>query len=91
MLAFNGIWSRHGGLNEHCSRFCDGQILTSLQLSTPQDFELLNLKGFREEHREEHLVPNQIPTLIERCRDLLKLEAFKAQNRLHFAQLGAYV
>ena len=34
---------------------------------------MLNLKEFREERRVEHLVPNQFPTLIETCWNMLFL------------------
>jgi hypothetical protein len=51
--------------NRNCSQFCSCESLTFQQLSTPSDFLRLNLKEFREENRVEHLVPNQIPTLIE--------------------------
>ena len=39
--------------------------LTFQQLSTPSEFLRLNLKGFREESRVEHLVPNQIPASLK--------------------------
>ncbi len=35
------------------------------QSSTPQNFPLLNLKGFRDERRVEHLVPNQVLGFFE--------------------------
>jgi hypothetical protein len=49
----------------HGSRFCVGQILRVQRLSTTEDFLRLNLKEFQAERRVEHLVPNQIQTLIE--------------------------
>src|ERR1700730_16623155 len=61
----NEIWSLREVLNGNCSRFCDGQILRVQQLSTLKDFLPSHLKEFDEESRVEHLVPNQIPRLIE--------------------------
>jgi hypothetical protein len=70
LFVFNVISSPDDVSNRQCSRFCDGQNLTLQQLSTAQDFVMLNLKEFREERRVEHLVPNQIPTRIELCLNL---------------------
>ena len=55
------------GLNGNCSRSCSCKSLAFQQCSTLKNFPILNLKGFREEHRVEHLVPNQILFPIERC------------------------
>jgi hypothetical protein len=50
-----------------CSRFCSCQSLVFQELSTPENSWMLNLKEFQEMRRVEHLVPNQIPDLIEIC------------------------
>jgi hypothetical protein len=61
----NSLCNRMRRLGGHCSRFCSCENLTFLQLSTPADIPLLNLKGFQEGSRVDLLVPNQIPEPIE--------------------------
>jgi hypothetical protein len=61
------------GLNGQCSRICNCESLAFQQPSTAQNFLMLNLKDFHEEHRVGHLVPNQMPTPVETCWKLLFL------------------
>jgi hypothetical protein len=63
----NAIWIWLEVPSGDCSQFCSCKSLAFQQLSTAENFVMLNLKGFREVRRVEHLVPNQIPTVIEIC------------------------